>query len=382
MMLQLCVSQQTNETPFIFQSTGISVYSFEEAVYHVFHYWRESVDDFLSEAMITWVSELGLSFIASKMKDIAKEENLTTRILNFLHLIEYFEPNELINLHATLMAWEQRREWEQLKERADLLVERGEPLKALSFYTQALKLEENAPLLNNIGVASMQLSSLNNALRYLGHAHSLDPQNVSIMLHYAEAAILCNQFESAKKMLSNISTTNCANIPYLHGLLAYEQQDYALALTFYEQAIKLDPATTHYAYKMVDAYMAMHQYEMALSILSKVKNTNANYYTKEAEIHAAAGNIKASLSCMRKAAENTNNANVWAKLAEYYRQDNDWNNAEKAISHALRLAPENNKIQLEAIRIKKGLGRTREYQAELSELLKGLKKQYRTDRRH
>jgi len=380
-MLQFCISQQSNETPFIFPSTGISVYSFEEAVYHVFHYWRESADNFLSEAMITWVSELGLSFIASKMKEIVKEKSFSTRILDFLQLIEYFEPSELANLHSTLKTWEQRREWEQLKERADFLVERGEPSKALPFYRQALQLEENATLLNNIGVASMQLSAPNDALHYLTRAHALDPHNISIMLHYTEAAILSKQFEDAIKMLKNINI-DCADTLFLHGLLACEQQDYTTALTFYEQAIKLDPTTTHYVYKMVDVYIAIHQYDMALNTLLHVKKTDTNYYVKEAEIHAAAGNIKASLSCMHKVTNDTNNAIMWAKLAEYYRQDNDLPNAEKAISQAQKLAHgmENDKIRLERARIKKSIGRTREHQAELTELLNRFKERYRADR--
>jgi hypothetical protein len=52
--------------------------------------------------------------------------------------------------------------------------------------------------------------------------------------------------------------------------------------------------------------------------------------------------------------------------------------AEAAINKALSLSPENNIIRLENAGIKKGLGRTREYQAVLNEILKSFKESYRT----
>lgn len=382
-MLQFCVSQQHNETPFAFKSTGIRVYSFEEALYHVFHYWRESVDDVLSEGMIAWVSDIGLSFIASKMKDIATEENFTKRVLGFLQIIDYFNAGELNALRFALQAWELRYEWEKLKERADHLVGRGEPFKALPLYKRALQLEENAELLNNTGVVCMQLSAAKEAVSYLTRAHALEPDNIHVLLHYAEAAILNRQYENAQHALTKaeVLAPGCADIPFLYGLMAYEQKKYAQALSHYEDAVKLDPAEPYYVYKMADLHKVMRQFDNALNILESVADKNAAYYVKEAEIHAAAGDVPASLRCMRKATSvgGAGDANLWAKLAEYYRQDYDWRRAEKAIDHARGLARDNDRVRLESARIKKGLGRTRDYQAELKDIIKSFKERYRTD---
>ena len=382
-MFQLCVSQQPNNAPFTFHATGIRVYSLEEALYHVFHHWRESVDDLLSREMIAWATDLGLAWVASKMKIIAGAESFATRILDFLQLIEYFSPNELSSLRHDLVAWERRCEWEKLKERADMLVERGDPFKALPLYKRALGLEENVALLNNIAVAYMQLSLAKKAAERLSRAREITPDNIDIMLHYIESAILSKQFDAAAETLKTAESLapDTADIPFLYGLMAYKQENYNKALTCYEEAIKRDPACPYYVYKMADTYKKMRQYKQALHVLSKVANKDASYYVKEAEIHATAGDVPASLRCMRTATEGdgAHNAGLWAKLAEYCRHDYDWRRAEKAIGRALELDPDDDKVRLESARIKKGLGQTRAYQAALAEMLKGFKERYRAD---
>jgi len=382
-MLQFAVSQQHNETPFIFRSTGIRVYTFEEALYHVFHYWRESVDDFLSETMIAWVAELGLSYIASKLKDISREKRFTKRILDFLQVVEYFNATEISDIKTTLQAWEQRLEWEKLKERADYLVNRGEPSKALPLYKRALQFEENAALLNNIAVAHMQLALPQDAMHHLTRARTLEPENMSVLFHYIEAAILAGQYNKAGQALAKATelAPGSADIPFLYGLSAFEQKNYATALEYYEKAAALDPKTPHYTYQVANAHTAMRQYDKALAALATVPVKDANYYVKEAEIHAAANDTSAALRCMRRATDagGANTPGMWAKLAEYYRKDYDWQMAEQAIAHALKLAPENDRVRLENARIKKGLGRTREYQAELTGILKGFKERYRAE---
>ena len=382
-MLQLCVSQQPNNIPFTFLGTGIRVYSLEEAMYHVFRYWRESAEDFLSQEMIAWTAELGLAWAAAKMQSIAEKDTFAARILDFLQLIDYFAPAELRELRVTLNTWERRREWERLKERADMLVARGDPFKALPLYKQALALEENIHLLNNIAVAYMQLSLAKKAAGYLSRARAMAPDNIDITLHYIEAAILSKQFEAAETTLNAAKDMgpDLADIPFLYGLLAYKQGDYAAALTHYQEAVNRAPNTAYYVYKLADTYKKNRRYKQALLTLDAIPTRDAAYYTKEAEIHAAAGDVPASLRCMRTATAEygANNAALWVKLAEYYRHDYDWRRAEKAIAHALAQNPDNDKARLENARIQKGLGQTRAYQGELSGILKRFKRRYRAD---
>lgn len=383
-MLQFCVSQQYNNSGFSFRSTGITVYTFEEALYHVFHYWRESVDELLSEGMIAWVSELGLSYITARLKEISREKNFTLRIINFLQVIDYFSDSQLDSLKASLKKWEMRLEWEKLKERADYLVNRGEPAKAIALYKQALKLEENVTLLNNIGVAYMQLGENETALHHLTRGRTIEPQNFDLLLHYTEAAILSGQHKKARQALAKADTIapNCADVSFLHGLGAYTQKDYVNALAYYQDAVRISPNTPYYIYQVANVYKTMRQYQKALEVLDMIEVKDSTYYVKEAEIHSAAGDTPAALRCMRKVTDSTGDGIVWAKLAEYYRKDYNWQMAEQAIDRALKLAPENDLVRLENARIKKGLGRIREYQHELAEVLKGIKEQYRVGLSH
>ena len=141
-MLQLCTSQDNNATPYVFRATGIAVYSLEEAMYHVFHYWRESLEDLQSGQIGTWVAELGLPDIAQNLID-PNEKQPSALLIEFLQSINYFSTDDINSIKTSLHAWEQRQEWERLKERADGFVARGEPAMAIPLYSRALKLEVN-----------------------------------------------------------------------------------------------------------------------------------------------------------------------------------------------------------------------------------------------
>jgi thioredoxin-like negative regulator of GroEL len=51
--------------------------------------------------------------------------------------------------------------------------------------------------------------------------------------------------------------------------------------------------------------------------------------------------------------------------------------ADMAIARALAISPENERARLESARIKKALGKTRDYQGILNQILKGFKQSYR-----
>ena len=382
-MLQLTTSQTINTSnPFFFKATGIKVYSFEEVLYHVYHYWRESLDDFLSDQMISWVSEIGHSYLASEMKKLIALEPFTKRIIDFLRLANYFSKPELDGLRTNLEAWEQRREWEKLKERADHLAKRKEYSKAITLYKRALKYEDNAVILNNLGIMHMNLSQTEEAFIALSRALTLEPDNLSILLHYTESAILAGQYPLAEKAL-NMATakaTENPDIPFLHGLLAFSKKEFPKALEFFATATQKDPTEPHYVYKSVDAHLAMRQFEKALELLNNSTHHDAAHFIKEADIHESAQDIPAAILAMQKAIDingDAPSAVLFARLAGYHRINKDNQNAEEAIKKALELAPDNDIILLENARIKKGLGRSKEYQTALADLLKGFKEKYR-----
>lgn len=382
MKLQLCLSQSINTSPYTFK-TGIRVFTFEEALYYVFHHWRESADEFLGDKIITWVAEIGHSYLAAKMKELTKKDNFSAKILDFLRLAEYFAEEELDGLKGELEKWEQRREWEQLKERGDYFASKNECEKAIPLYKRALQFDENAAIFNNLAVQYMQLDATAEALSCLTKALMLEPKNFSILLHYIEAAILNGSFDKAAKGLKKAYSLqpDNADISYLLGLMSFEKKDYPAALAYFEKAIETDKTVAYYVFKAVDIHLQMRQYEKALETLQKVTARDTAYYAKESEIYHAWGDIPRAIRSMSGALALTRDpeATQYARLASYHRQDYDMKMAEIVIKKALALAPENNIARLENARIKKGLGRTREYQTSLNEILKSFKESYRTE---
>jgi len=380
-MLQLCLSQKISETPYTFKATGIRVYSIEEALYHAYHYWRESIDELQSESLTTWVASLGLTQITAKMKALPAITPVSKRLLAFLGITEYFSPPELTALKADLERWEHRVEWEKLKDRADHLVYRGEPAKAMPLYRRALSYEENPSLLNNMAIANMQLSNHQEAVKLLAKAITAQPGIAALMLNYAEALILSGNYEDAKKALEKASASSpngeTADIQYLQGLMAYQQEDYQLALSHFQKAVANNPEIHIYTHKLADTYRQMHQYDKAIAALEQ--SPAAPHHLKMAEIYATYGHshMPEAISHIRKAISEggRNSAALWTKLAEHYRKDYDNERANEAISNAM--PSKSVATLLENARIKKGLGRMREYRAGLSEAVKGLAESYR-----
>ena len=356
------------------------MYTFEEALYHVYHNWRESVDEFLSEKMISWVAEIGHSYLSARMKELRRKEPFTARMLDFLKLTPYFGEEEIASIKASLEEWELRREWEQLKERGDFFARRKEPNKAIPLYKRALQFTENAALLNNLGIQYMQVSALQEGLSCLTRALSLEPKNFSILLHYIEAAILNGDYNKAAKAIKKAHEQNPENadIEFLRGLMEFEKKDNTAALSHFEKAMEMDKTVSYYAHKAIDIHLHMRRFEKALDVLKKT-HPNAEYFAKEAEIYAACGDNARAIKSMQQAIIYNADASQYAKLAAYHRLDYDTASAETVIQKALTLSPENNIVRLENARIKKGLGRTREYQAVLNEILKSFKDDYRSD---
>jgi len=383
-MLQFTLSQQPNTLPYTFAATGIRVYSFEELLYHAYHYWRESADDLCNDAMVAWVLDIGHTHQATRMKALCNTASFTARMVGFLQLAPYFDPTEIAAISDELKRWESRREWEQLKERGDHFLRRNDPAKAIPLYRRALAYEENVPLLNNLAVAHLRLNANAEALRLLQRARFMEPHNATLALHYAEAAIMHHQFDDAHQALHAIKEATpvknkeiAASIAYLHGLMAFEQNDFADAIAFFQTARENDGNVPLYTLKMSDAYLRMRQYDPALATLTHLSTRNEDYYTQQAQIHMACGNIPQAVRAIKQALERNPSAALWTRLAACYRRDYDFARADESINCALTIDPHSETARLENARIKKAMGRPREYQTGMKELLRTLKTRYR-----
>ena len=221
------------DIPYLFAATGIHVYSLEEAMYHCFHYWKQSVDDISGDELADWVQNaLGLSLVASQMR-AQVNRSFTDHLMAFLTATDYFTPPLLAALHEDLAAWEKRLEWERLKERADNLLNHDDAERAILLYRKALSYETNILLLNNLGIACMAAGQYAAAAEALTQAVALAPDNNMLLLHLAECLILHGEYTHARQILAqaeDLSGEETADIVYFKGEIEFYTTNYLRAV--------------------------------------------------------------------------------------------------------------------------------------------------------
>lgn len=376
----LCINQNEILEPYIFSLTNIKVYSFEEALYHSYHYWQESFEDFLSEKFLYWVKNiLGQKQLAKDINALSKIEGASDRFMGFLSLTEYFDRAQLAVLQVELKAWEQQLEWERLKDMGDHLIKRNEPEKAYQYYKKALRYGENIKVLNNLGICLMYLENYGEAATYLKKAYEKDKSDFDILINYAEALILSGDFEGAFKYLKKAERDGEKDIVfYLYGRLCYKNKNYSEAVNYYQKALELGYNENYY-YNIAKAYIQLRKYNEALEVIEAIKKKDAEYYINQGQIHGAFGDYGAAVKCVEKAIVHgyKDNCALWTILAKYHRLNYDLFKAEGAITKALNINANDKHALLEQARIKKGQGKTKDYQLILSDVLNYIKKDYR-----
>jgi len=343
------------------------------------HFWKQSVDDFMCEEFVSWVkNELGLSFISSKIRELEKIQGFAERLLRFLSLTDYLDFSDVEGLRGELAEWESRKEWEKLKERGDDLMDKSEPEKAFALYSRALVFANNVALYNNAAIALMKQGDFAGAVEYLKKALYLEPDNVEVLLHLAEANILNGSFEAAGKLLDAAQVYGeRAEIYFFRAEIQERAGNVHGSVPLFEKAIELD-ANPHYVYRLADVYVKLRQYERATKIMEGAPVKDKAYLKKQAELHVENNNIPAAIKCIEQAiVKNRGDAGLWARLASYHRSNYDHDKAHSAITTAIAIDPASARVNLEYARVRKAQGRIKDYQVILNRVLDGLKNRYR-----
>ena len=377
--LLICINQADNNTAYKF-STGMEVYTFEEALYHTFNYWKESMDDFSSAEFINWVKEsLDQKYLASQITDINKLESSGEKLLKFLSITDYYDNEEIASLKKEMGVWEAQLEWERLKSMGDLFMEKNEPQKAYNYYKKALMSGEDINLLNNMGVCLMRLEIFDGAVEFLSRAYVMDKNDFNILINYAEALIYKGDFEQAFKYLRKAERDGeKAVVSYLYGKLCQESNNLNEALSHYERAVSLEYDPFYY-YTLAALFTKLRKFNRALETLDNIIDKDRVFYIHQAEVYAALEDYAAAVKCMEKAVVHgeRNNPGLWAILAKYHRLNYDMGRAERAALTALNIDANHKPARLEMARIKKSQGKTKDYQKSLSQVLDTFKNEYR-----
>lgn len=380
-MLILSISPESISRPYYFDSTHRKIYSLEELMYHCYYYWKQSIDDFLAGKIEIWIKEeLKLPYLASRIEKIKdREHTITTQYAAFLDVIDYFEIDEINSITKEVYSWENMDQWQKLKEKGDIALENEQYTQAVKHYLEAIDINDNVTILNNLGVAYMKQERFDDALMCLQKAHFKEPYNEDIVVNTAQVLMLQGNYETAKAQLKKFDFASKGWKAYkLYGEISYIQQDYENALIYFKKAIDLgDDFTSNI--RIADIYSVLGEYKGAVNAIEAIKDKdNDQYYYNYARINYKFGKVRDAITQAEQAVEiNRKNLDAWILLVKLYKKIKDIPQAERALLKVFELDPDNDEAKLEYATLKKSKGLIKDYQEVLKGMLNKWKQRYR-----
>lgn len=379
--LILSVSPEGVNNPYYFNSTRKKIYSLEELIYHCYYYWRQSIDDFLSGTIELWIEqELGLKYLSSRIQKIKdNEKTITNQYSCFLKVIDYFEENEIVTLQREIFFWENMDQWKKYKEKADYFLENYEYQKAINSYKDALEINEDIAVINNLGVAYMKYGKYVEAMECFKKAHIRQEDNVAIILNTIEVLMLQGEYNLAYNTLQKFeSIQNNPEVLNVYGQLEYLQQNYDKALEYFSHAHEVGD---HFISLIKTAYVYSKQgkYKESIKTIESIENKeNTEYYYEYAYLHYEIGNIKEAIIKAEKSVEyDKKNRDVWLLLIKLYKQNKNLELAQRAILKVFEMDSDNEQAKLEYATLKKSNGFIKDYQEMLKTIVSKWKQIYR-----
>lgn len=371
MSLYLC-SDNSQVISYKFKATGIEVFSYEEALYHCYNYWKDSLHDFEENEIFEWIkSELNISF--------EKNDKPSYNLLNFISSSSYFTNEEFSLLKEELDIWENRSAYEKLKEDADEFYLHENFRKAIKRYKLAYKTAEPANICkldNNIGLSYLRLSMYDEACIYLSKAYDADSSNETIKYNYIEALIFNEKYEKAKELLQNIDKYHLC---YFSSEICLKQSNFRKAVDYLEEARELDD-NLNIILKLCDTYYKQRRYDKMSRLLNEIKSNEPEVLIMKSKIYAASGNYNAAIRFLENILyQYPKKRYLWIEISRYYRLDYNLEKAEESVLKAIIPNEYNDKAEFELAKVHKAKGDIKEYQKILSKILHNFKKRYREE---
>lgn len=176
--------------PYVFKSTGISVYSIEELSYYIYHNIYLFTEEMVDEKLIEWLlGEAGNSVLAEKLKRLKRQGNdLKDIVTTILCSNDFYTEREIKFLIGIMEDMDKLSLTMRRKMRADVLIRHGNYHGAALEYEWILKhivngefsREEYGNLKHNLGVAHIHISSLHEAAAEFKEAYSFNENKESL----------------------------------------------------------------------------------------------------------------------------------------------------------------------------------------------------------
>lgn len=382
-VLILSLSPTDINKPYYFNATRKKIYSLEELFYHCYYFWKQSIDDFLSGTIEIWIEqELGLKYLSSKIQRIKDtQRSITDQYSAFLYLIDYFEDSEIAELKKEIYSWENMDQWKKYKEKADYYLECCEYIKAIELYKDALNINTDLAIINNLGLAYMKLGQFNKAMECFKQAQKMQFDNEMVILNIAEVYMLQQQYDMAYEILQRYDfLQNSPDALNVYGELECVRQNYDKAIEYFNRAHELGDSFMSLI-KIAGIYSKQHKYRDTMSIMQKVSDKeNSRYYYEYAMMEYEFGNVNEAIVKAEKALTyNKKSIDVWLLLVKLYKRNKNVESAQRALLKIFEIDPDNEMAKLEYASLKKSNGLIKDYQDILKSILSRWKQRYRNN---
>ncbi|MEN7546997.1 tetratricopeptide repeat protein [Rapidithrix thailandica] len=180
-------------------------------------------------------------------------------------------------------------------DKAVTLAELAQYEEALTYYNQAIELgNEDSDLYNYRGVTYYALGNFALAQQDFAYAFSKDSSDYIKAQNLGDALFELKKYEAAKEAYTqamNVTNPQSGKLHYTIGLCHYYQEDYAMGIRYFSQAIEQNPREASYFDYRARSYMNLSQYTEAIEDYS----SSINFHPNDAQIYLERGTAKIAL---------------------------------------------------------------------------------------
>ena len=324
------------------------VWGIEQALFHVYHNWRES--DFLLPSFEKWVADtLALPQLAKSLEVLRRGDSYSEQLFGFLSAVDYLTRDMLDTLQTQVTDWEADNQQGLLNSRAARLFNQGKRVEALALFKQA---------------------------------HEQDETNWPIMLNYAQALIESDQTEQGFKYITKaeigLASTGQtdAKVWYLYAKVCRKLKNIDQALDYINRAIEADPINDHY-YELATLQMLTRRFDDAIATLALAPQRDFRYYQILADTYARGNDYPGAIKTLNEAHLKYDPLpESLVRLAKYYRRNYEPSQAQRTLER-ITYIDQHPLARIELAKVKKALGKLYEYQKIMDAILTEAKQDYR-----
>ncbi len=367
---------------YTFILTKITVYSFEEFLYHIFHY-PKSFYDFNSIVFKSFIRENLLNIDEEIVNIVEKSGNPFDKMINIiLKYSHLYDSKDLINFQERISDYSKKNQVELQKEVGEDLLENGEYLKAKELYQKLLDTNTDSAILNNYGYACVKIGFIPEAEFYFEKACKIS-NNKKIFYNYVKLLLQQKKTEKAMEVIEFLDDSKSFGYKtFLSGLIYLKNGDFTKALELFEQSLNIE-YTEECMTQYVDLIIKVNKIDFAHQVVDKyLSKTDFKFYEYKAKIYKENGQIYDAIKTLKEVYKIANDEKTKIEILTFksklYRENYDFKNATKTIQKALSIknSNTNSKLLLELALINKSNGNMTSYKDTVNKLITNYKQSY------